>query len=58
MARACKCLRVKVGRLSKCPVKLETAKLKSIVLENLHLELRSQFGHLARERDAFQESEF
>ncbi len=58
MARAYKCLRVKVDHLSSRPFKLETAKLKYIVLENLHLELPSQFGHLTREGNAFQEGEF
>ncbi len=46
MVRTCLRLRVKAARISNCPAKLDTAKLKTVALEHLRLDLRSLFGGL------------
>ncbi len=45
-------LRMKVARISNCPAKLDTARLKAVALKRLRLDLRNRFEGLQLNEDA------
>ncbi len=52
MVRARLRLRMKVTRISNCPARLNTAKLKKIALEHLRLDLQNRLEGLHVDEDA------
>ncbi len=57
MVRARLRLRMKAARISNCPARLDTAKLKTVALEHLRLDLRNRFEGLQLDEDACLEDE-
>ncbi len=55
MVRARLCLRMKAARISNCPARLDTAKLKTFALEHLRLDLQNRFEGLQLDEDVFPE---
>ncbi len=51
-------LRMKAARISNRPAKLDTAKLKTMALEHLQLDLRNRFEVLRLEEDVSPEDEW
>ncbi len=51
-------LRKKAARISNCPARLDTAKLKTVALEHLRLDLRNRFEGLQLDEDACPEDEW
>ncbi len=51
-------LRMKAARISNRPAKLDTAKLKTVALEHLRLDLRNRFEGLQLDDDASPEDEW
>ncbi len=51
-------LRMKAARISNCPARLDTTKLKTVALEHLRLDLRNRFESLHLDEDASHEDEW
>ncbi len=58
MVQARLCLRMKAARISNRPAKLDTAKLKTVAVEHLRLDLRNRFEGLQLDEDASSEDEW
>ncbi len=52
MVRARLRLRMKAARISNCPARLDTAKVKTFALEHLRLDLQNRFEGLQLDEDA------
>ncbi len=51
-------LRMNAARISNCPARLDMAKLKTVALEHLRLDLRNRFEGLQLDEDASPEVEW